>query len=326
MKRRFLFLLGYLAFMLIRLNAQEDHSPDSTTNAVVPTTIPGSRSKATQPGHFAWRSVINTQKEGMSIENFFDAYVADLVDVAKPGYKALPPEALNTESEAYADYYKKQGKLVPSINTFDLAVKGEGFFAVLDTEGNTLYTRNGTFAPNDEGILVNSDGHILEPELVITDTESVYTVDLEGRLYRNIQGSEPEEIYHFQLYMPAEGAEVTRHNTAFQFSESVAVVMDANHRILNKTLELSTTEAAKTLVRMTKFLYELKRKNSGEDYSFRMYLTDFLFKEYAQAANNPQALERFGQLAESVAPNLVFSGQEEDTMDAAAQVPPIMIR
>lgn len=325
MKRRLLYVFFCLAFLPVRLISQA--AVAATEEATAISSVARSRSRAGQAGNFAWRSIINAQKKGTSIEEFFDAYVADLVDVSKPGYKALPPEAVNADSAEYADYYKKQGRLVPSVNTFDLAVRGEGFFAVLDTEGNTLYTRNGTFSPNDEGVLVNSDSHILEPQLVITDPNGNYIIDTQGRLFLQRQGSEPEEIYQFHLFMPAEGTEVSRHNTDFSFSQAVEVPLGPEHRILNKTLELSTTDAAKTLVRMIKFLYELKHKNSQQDYSFRMYLTDFLFKEYAHAANNPQALERFGQLAESIAPSLVFAGgQQEGAGLNTDQKEPIMIR
>ncbi len=314
--------------------AQEEETAASAEDSTQQSSLQGkigrssSRSRIGQRGHFAWRSIIDTQNKNTSIEDFFDAYVADLVDVAKPGYKALPPEAKDEDSEEYADYYKQQGKLVPSTQPFDLAIKGEGFFRVTDEEGKTLYTRNGTFAPNEEGVLVNNDGHILDPELVIENINESYSVNAEGQLMLNKLDGPAENLYQFQLYMPADAAQVVRHNTAFDFSDVVEVPMDKDHRIFSRMLELSTTQAAKALVRMTKYLYELKRKNPEVDYEFKMYLTDFLLKQYALAANNPQELEKFGQLVENVAPSLVFSGGEDN--DPADKEPergePIMIR
>lgn len=335
--KKAIYLILY-ALWAIALSAQEENTASaSETAAQENTNQQGSpsvrkagraRSRGGQSGHFAWRSIIDTQNKNTSIEDFFDAYVADLVDVAKPGYKALPPEAKDQESEEYADYYKQQGKLVPSTQPFDLAVKGEGFFRVIDEEGKTLYTRNGTFAPNEEGKLVNSDGHILDPELIIEDINASYSVDASGQLMLNKLDGPAESLYQFQLYMPAEGAQVVRHNTAFDFSEAVEVPMDKDHRIYSKMLELSTTQAAKALVRMTKYLYELQRKNPEVDYAFKMYLTDFLLKQYALAANNPQELEKFGQLVENVAPSLVFSGGEDnDPADKESERgEPILIR
>ena len=43
---------------------------------------------------------------------------------------------------------------------FDLAIQGEGFFAVQTPEGERL-TRAGNFTPSAEGELVNGDGHML---------------------------------------------------------------------------------------------------------------------------------------------------------------------
>lgn len=324
MKKQTCFILFLCFLLLISVSAQEQEPSAGRSSAS------RSRSSSGSNGNFAWRSVIDTQNKNTSIEDFFDAYVADLVDVAKPGYKALPPEAADESDEEYADYYKKQGTLVPSAKTFDMAVKGEGFFRVTDEEGQTLYTRNGTFTPNEEGVLVNNDGHILDPELVIEDAGQSYSVDAQGRLLLNKLDGPPQELYQFQLYMPAEGAQVLRKNTAFEFSDVIEVPMDKDHRIFNRMLELSTTQAAKALVRMTKYLYELKRQNPEVDYAFKMYLTDFLLKQYALAANNPEELEKFGRLAENVAPSLVFSGGEEtdDPAERAAQTEriPIMIR
>jgi len=51
-----------------------------------------------------------------------------------------------------------QGQLKMTGNPLDFAISGNGFFCVEDADGNTKYTRNGTFALNENGTLVTQNG------------------------------------------------------------------------------------------------------------------------------------------------------------------------
>lgn len=71
----------------------------------------------------------------------------------------------------------------------DLAITGDGFFAI-ETPGETLYTRNGTFQLNGEGLLVTNDGHpvasengtlTLPPEIVLSQLK----ISADGRVIAN---------------------------------------------------------------------------------------------------------------------------------------------
>jgi flagellar basal-body rod protein FlgF len=51
-----------------------------------------------------------------------------------------------------------QGPLQPTGNDMNFGLQGEGFFSV-ETPDGTLYTRNGTFRLNENGVLVTQDGN-----------------------------------------------------------------------------------------------------------------------------------------------------------------------
>ncbi|MEO5337068.1 MAG: flagellar hook protein FlgE [Magnetospirillum sp. WYHS-4] len=51
-----------------------------------------------------------------------------------------------------------QGLLQATSSTTDLAIAGQGFFAVQGRDGGTLYTRAGSFKPDSQGYLVNAQG------------------------------------------------------------------------------------------------------------------------------------------------------------------------
>ena len=51
-----------------------------------------------------------------------------------------------------------QGPLQPTGRDMDFGIQGEGFFSI-ETPDGTLYTRNGTFRLNENGVLVTQDGN-----------------------------------------------------------------------------------------------------------------------------------------------------------------------
>lgn len=57
-----------------------------------------------------------------------------------------------------------QGGIRQTGNPLDVAIQGDGFFTVQDAEGNTYYTRNGSFTLSPEGILSTLDGKVVQGE------------------------------------------------------------------------------------------------------------------------------------------------------------------
>jgi len=98
------------------------------------------------------------------------------------------------------------GSLIRTDRSLDLAIEGEGFYALSDPDGNTVYTRNGSFnlSTEDDGVyLVNSDGLYIQdadgerirfPELtsgIRVDTKGVITFTVERET--TIEAEEGEE-------------------------------------------------------------------------------------------------------------------------------------
>ena len=66
------------------------------------------------------------------------------------------------QSKAISQQFS-QGNIVQSTNTLDMAVSGQGFFALqaAGNSGQTVYTRNGAFNLNDSGYIVDGNGQFL---------------------------------------------------------------------------------------------------------------------------------------------------------------------
>jgi len=67
-----------------------------------------------------------------------------------------------------------QGEYQHTQNELDMAIEGDGFFQVLQPNGDLAYTRSGAFKLDSEGRIVTSDGFYMEPEITLPiDTVSV---------------------------------------------------------------------------------------------------------------------------------------------------------
>lgn len=81
------------------------------------------------------------------------------------GVRAVATERLHT-----------QGGLQGTENSRDLAINGRGFFQVLLENGETAYTRDGSFQVDSNGQLVTSGGNPIEPAIVIP--ENALSIDI----------------------------------------------------------------------------------------------------------------------------------------------------
>ena len=67
----------------------------------------------------------------------------------------------------------QDGVIQYTSSTTDLAIDGDGFFIVQDSEGNSFLTRAGSFVPDAEGRLINSAGYYLSGYSYANGTPSV---------------------------------------------------------------------------------------------------------------------------------------------------------
>lgn len=73
-----------------------------------------------------------------------------------------------------------QGDLQKTDNELDLAIEGDGFFQIIQPDGETAYTRAGMFKVDSDGRMVTTDGFPIEPEISIpTDTISI-SIGMDG--------------------------------------------------------------------------------------------------------------------------------------------------
>lgn len=171
-------------------------------------------------------STVGFKKEGSTSQSFDDVLTVKIKDSSigianaqkigtkNPGVKI---------GENYTDY--SQGSFRITNNTYDLALSGEGFFAIEFTnkqgETSTKYTRAGQFTLNREGYLVTQDGdYVLDSQdrriqlntLIGSEIDSTGTIYQNGQRVAQIQIADFAnydylEKYGETYYEPIEGAE-----------------------------------------------------------------------------------------------------------------------
>jgi len=73
-----------------------------------------------------------------------------------------------------------QGDFQKTDNELDLAVEGDGFFQILQPNGEIAYSRAGAFKLDSEGRIVTSDGFFMEPEITIPTDTVTFSVGIDG--------------------------------------------------------------------------------------------------------------------------------------------------
>lgn len=93
-----------------------------------------------------------------------------------------------------------QGSLAATGGDLDMAIEGAGYFEVTLPSGLSGYTRDGGLKRSADGLIVNSEGYAVVPDITIpTDARSV-AINAEGEVYAYFNDRvEPELLGQFTL-------------------------------------------------------------------------------------------------------------------------------
>jgi len=93
-----------------------------------------------------------------------------------------------------------QGDYQHTKNELDMAIEGDGFFQILQPNGEVAYTRAGAFKIDSEGRIVSSDGFFMEPEITVPSDSLSISIGTDGTVSILRAGeTQPNEIGTIQL-------------------------------------------------------------------------------------------------------------------------------
>lgn len=93
-----------------------------------------------------------------------------------------------------------QGNMTNTEKDLDLAIRGEGFFEISLPNGQTAYTRDGSFELDPQGQLVTLDGYQVNPGITIPDNAKSITINRTGGVEVLVgDNTTPQEVGQIQL-------------------------------------------------------------------------------------------------------------------------------
>jgi flagellar basal-body rod protein FlgG len=153
----------------------------------------------------------------------------------------------------------EQGQLHSTGNSFDLALRGKGFFSIETPEGER-YTRGGDFTKDSEGYLVTEEGYkVLGEAGYIKVDGSNITVNEKGEVYSDSQLVDRLKLVDFNDYevLRKEGNGLLRieEGTEAELAEAAGLVQQG-------FLESSNVNSVKEMVEMMTMMrsYEANQK------------------------------------------------------------------
>jgi flagellar basal-body rod protein FlgG len=94
----------------------------------------------------------------------------------------------------------EQGAMTTTGNRYDVAIEGNGFFQVQLPNGDTAYTRAGSFQLSDQGELVTTDGFPVQPGITVPPEAVDVTISRTGTVQVKLDGqTEMQDIGQLQL-------------------------------------------------------------------------------------------------------------------------------
>ncbi len=82
----------------------------------------------------------------------------------------------------------QQGTLQLTENTLDVGIRGEGFFNIQLPNGQTAYTRSGSFQLSPTGQVVTQDGYTVLPGVTVPQNTLDISINAAGQVYAKLDG------------------------------------------------------------------------------------------------------------------------------------------
>ncbi len=170
---------------------------------------------------------VNTTGFKKSNLNFQDLLYETVREAGSPteGAQSRPVGLeLGNGSRAVATHRSfSQGPITATNNPLDIAIQGDGLFVVRLPDGRNAYTRDGALKVSSDGLIVTSDGYVVEPEITLPEDAQQVSIRSDGQvevlLFGETQFSQIGQIELARFINPA-GLSALGHNLYEETSAS----------------------------------------------------------------------------------------------------------
>ncbi|WBS01785.1 flagellar basal-body rod protein FlgF [Pseudoduganella sp. SL102] len=169
--------------------------------------------------------------------------------------EGMPTRAFVVDNTVGADF--RPGPLETTGRPMDVAIRGEGWFAVQSPDGSEAYTRNGSFKVSENGLLQTSGGLTLQSEgggpiAVPPNTEISISADgtVSGIDASQVQAGPTNIIGRLKLVNPDVAGLVRGDDGLFRQQSGEPAAADPAVRVADGCLELSNVNPVDAMVNM----------------------------------------------------------------------------
>lgn len=211
------------------------------------------------------------------------AKLAQAMDLVADNIANASTPAYKREELRFSEYFEKlgtdkpltgpdrhrdlaDGPLTRTGNMLDLAIKGEGFFAV-ETPTGVMYTRNGHFTIDEDGNLTTNTGlPVLADDggpIVFGPTDTDITVDTEGKVMAN-----GAQVATLDLVRFRDPSLLERAGNGLYIARGIDPEPAADVRVMQGMIEGSNVEPIVEITRMMKIMrgFESARKMAEDEH------------------------------------------------------------
>ncbi|MFH0887288.1 MAG: flagellar basal-body rod protein FlgG [bacterium] len=169
------------------LNAYQDEISDITNN------LANAKTTAFKKGRVEMESLFFVQKS-------FDQVLADSVGREDAFVAPVGVEYGTGVRVAATPKDFTQGSLEVTNNPLDIAIQGDGFMQFRMPDGTLAYGRAGNLHVDNEGNVVDANGHLMEAPLTIPENTTGLLVQPDGKIFAETPGQlERDEIGQIEL-------------------------------------------------------------------------------------------------------------------------------
>lgn len=237
-------------------------------------------------------NVFATAKSGMNAyQEKLDYLSNDLVNSATTGYKStdvgfkdLLTESLDRKGTPLVNKKAitgtgvklgvnyatdKQGNLLTTGGKTDLAIDGKGYFALMQANGNVVYTRDGNFKIDSSGALVDSNGTKVYVQYENGASEgnpalenNNISIDKEGGITMKV-GEEISKIGNIPIFTAiGDKGFIPIGSSYFTPSSDAQVTLSNDYTVVQGSLEASNVDAAEVFsdIILTQRAFQLSSK------------------------------------------------------------------
>jgi flagellar basal-body rod protein FlgG len=163
-----------------------------------------------------------------------------------------------------------QGNIINTENALDVAVTGDGFLAVQQSDGTIAYTRDGSMKMDAQGQLVTAGGQALVPAIQIPENATSVTIGRDGTVTAELaNGGGAAQIGQIQLsiFVNNSGLQPVGRNLLKPTEASGAAIVSipgegGSGMLMQGSLEASNVNVVEEMVNMieTQRAYEINSK------------------------------------------------------------------